>query len=344
MKDLYTKNIRLAIALVAVCFTTPMGLAKADVIDVDLSQVDPSARAVIQQAEAFWETRIQAYSTELPRQVVEQLTSLQISAVVAPIDGPNGILGFAGPNGVISYELNGRFVAVGVTAGMTFDLDDFPGLAADGILLDVVKHEMAHAMGLGSLWFDNNLIEAVPSTGLIQYTGRYGLAGYRIESGIPNAGFVPLEQRGGPGTALGHWNDMPPFFNQVFTGPFIKEIMTGFACDFDPDLNRLVCAPKFVARASWGSFADLGFAVQGINDQFTAPRGQGTGVWPKTTGGTRNPFSDNGVPPVLGLRFSILESNFVYGTARGSKGEGVDDTGSVDLEDPYNLRKHRWAK
>lgn len=329
------------------------GSANADVISVDVSQVDPAAIPLVRQAEAFWESRIQAYSREVPRAITDQLTSLRISATVAPIDGVGGILGFAGPDAVLSVGETDPLIpnvnrtrpwTVAVTASMTFDLDDFPSMAADGILFDVIRHEMGHALGIGSLWELNGLITPLGGVGLTQYTnGQYGIAGYRSDIGNPVASYIPLEQRGGPGTALGHWNDFPPFFNQVFTGAFTKELMTGFACDADPSTGALVCAPKFVSEATWGSAADLGFAVKGINE-FPAKRGDGTGRWPKVTGPTVDPFNSNGVPPTAGIRFDLVTAKTVYRGSLGSVGSGASDTATDNSEDPYNLRQHRWSK
>ncbi len=353
MTRILLRKLTCFFALLAASVASVSGSASADVINIDVSQVDPSAIPVVRQAEAFWESRIQAYSREMPRAITDQLTSLNISATVAPIDGVGGVLGFAGPDAIIAYGQTDptivnvnrtRPYVVAVASSMTFDLDDFPSMAADGILFDVIRHEMGHALGIGSLWELNILIEPLGGVGLTQYTaGKYAIAGYREGIGNPAASFVPLEQRGGAGTALGHWTDFPPYFNQVFTGSFTKELMTGFACDLDPNSGAIVCAPKFVSPATWGAAADLGFAVKGIND-FPAKRGLGTGRWPKITGPTVDPWTANGVDPAAGLRFNVVTVKNVYRGSLGSVGSGADDTGAGTAEDPYNLRKHRWSK
>lgn len=338
------KTIKFACALIAIASTLG-ARAQADVISVDLSQVDPAAIATIQQAEAVWEARIQAYSTEVPRALRDQLSSLFIGAVVAPIDGVDGILGFAGPDGIVDIDTDLRPYSIAVTASMTFDLDDFPSMEADGILLSVVVHEMGHAMGFGTLFAGNDLIGPTAGVGTTNYiNGRYAIDGFRRDLGNPVVSFIPLEQRGGAGTALGHWADLPPFFNQVFTPAFTKEIMTGFACDLDPDTGEVVCAPNFISNATWGAFADMGFAVQGINSQFSAPRGNGSGQWPKVTGPTVDPFNLNGVAPGPGVGFRISSFKAVTRASLGSKGSGADEVNSADTIDPYRLRNHSWNK
>ena len=347
--------------LLAICFSCFASTASADIINIDVTAVDPSALPTIQAAEAAWEERIQFYSTEIPRAILDQLSALTIVATVAPIDGVGGILGQAGPDAIVTFSPgdptspfnNVRPWAVAVAASMQFDLDDFPSLEADGILQDVVEHEMGHALGFGTLFDLNGLVGPLGGIGLTQYTGfnmegsasgGYALAGYRTEINNPLVTFVPLEQRGGPGTALGHWIDAPPFFNQVFTTAFTKEILTGFAGDIDPDTGLIVFTPKFTSNATYGAMADLGFAVIGINDQFAAPRGTGTGRWPKVTGFTADPFAGNGVGPGAGLRFQFLTMKGTYRSSLNSKGSGAADVETDDSDDLYNLRGHRWVK
>lgn len=328
-------------------FLVPLAATNADVIHVDIGAVDPSAIPAVRAAEAIWEARIQAYSTEVPRAILDQLGSLYISATVAPVDGPGGILGFAGPDAIITLGPSQRDYAVAVRSSMTFDLDDFPSLIADGTLVQVIAHEMGHAMGFGTLFEGNDLIGPRGGFGATEYiNGSYGIKGYRRDIGNPIASFVPLEQRGGPGTALGHWLDAPPFFNQAFTPAFKKEIMTGFLGDieFTPGGFNIIFADPFISEATWGAFADLGFAVNGINGAFAAPKGKGTGRWPKTVGSGTNPFDNNGVPPAAGIRFSLATVTAVYKSPVDAEGSGANDVVTEASEDPYNLRRHRWAK
>ncbi len=338
------KLCKFSIVALALCFVSTSTVS-ADVINIDTSAVDPSALPAVRAAEAVWEARIQAYSTELPRAIRDQLSSLSISATVAPVDGVGGVLGFAGPDAVLTVGSSRRNFAVAVRSSMTFDLDDFPSLEADGILIDVIAHEMGHAMGFGTLFEGNGLIDQRNGFGLIQYiNGEYAISGYRKDLGNPVASFVPLEQRGGAGTALGHWFDAPPFFNQIFTPAFKKELMTGFACDFDPVTQTVICGDHFVSEATFGAMADVGWAVEGINGAFAAPRGKGTGRWPKTVGSGANPFDANGIPAAAGLSFSLSTVTAVTMHSLGSKGTGVSTVNTASEADPYKLRGHSWAK
>lgn len=343
----------LALILCLGCFALTSSTLKADVIDIDISNVDPAAQPVILAAEAAWESRIQFYSLEVPRVIRDQLSSLRLTANVAPIDGVGGTLAQAGPDGILTLsreDLTSPFNrdrpwAVAVTGTITFDLDDFPSLEADGILQSTVEHEMAHAMGFGTLFELNNLAAPLGGIGLLQYTGEgYGLQGYRTDIGNPLVSFIPLEQRGGPGTAGGHWIDAPPFFNQVFSAAFTKELMTGFAGDVDPNSGLVVFAPTFISRATWGAMADVGFAVDGVNGDKAAPKGAGTGSWPKVTGFGTDPFAANGVGGGAGLGFRIVSLKAAYKSSLNSKGSGASDVETDASDDPYNLRGHRWVK
>lgn len=73
---------------------------------------------------------------------------LTIAAFVVEIDGVNGILGQAGPCAQLLEEF-GAFPILGI---MEFDVDDLEALIADDTLNDVILHEMAHVLGIGTFW------------------------------------------------------------------------------------------------------------------------------------------------------------------------------------------------
>lgn len=178
-----SKVVMCSFAVLAAC-VVPLSSASADVINVDISAVDPSAVQAVREAEAIWEARIQAYSSEFPKGILDQLGSLTISATVAPIDGLNGVLGFAGPDAVVMIGSSRKNFAVAVRSSMTFDLDDFPSLIADGTLVQVIAHEMGHAMGFGTLFDGNDLIDARGGFGPTEYiNGKYAIPGYRRDIG-----------------------------------------------------------------------------------------------------------------------------------------------------------------
>ena len=95
---------------------------------------------------------------------------------------------------------------------MTFDTADTANMAASGILEMVILHEMAHVIGLGTIWSSSGVGIGgyqelyVDRSG--EYTGANALAAFQQEFvGQEDATFVPVELAGGSGTANGHWNE-----------------------------------------------------------------------------------------------------------------------------------------
>ncbi|MEZ6095098.1 MAG: PEP-CTERM sorting domain-containing protein [Pirellulaceae bacterium] len=292
---MFRKISRWSLLVLAIIAISP-ATSKADIMDVDVSGVAAPYQSYFLGAEAFWESRIIGYSKSLPRILRNQLTKLQITATTADIDGSGGVLGQAGPTDVVTYRSTrpAKNYAVARRSMMQFDNADLADMLANGSLMDVIKHEMAHAMGLGSLWSQNDLL-GTTRQGVTQYIGKYGLRAYRKESGNAVAPFVPIDQTGGPGTALSHWDLFDPFFNQPNLNR--SELMIGYV---DGSIDGTPDGPdrKFVSETTWGSFADLGYAVKGINEGFVDKTGGGSRPsWPKWSGPQRPIFIRGGAVP-----------------------------------------------
>lgn len=183
---------------------------------------DQAYLTYFQQARTFWENVITA---DLPDS--GGIDDLRISATINYIDGVNGILGSASPT-----TLRGGS-NLPITGTMQFDSADMSNMVANGSLLGVIKHEMGHVLGLGSLWATFGF-NSTPG----QYTGANALAAYTAIAGA--AAFVPLEDNGGGGTANVHWEE------SVFT----DELMTGFAT-----------GTMRLSTITIGGLEDLGYTV-----------------------------------------------------------------------------------
>ena len=248
----------------------PMQRASADdFIDLDLTNVAPGLRGAFVRAEQIWESRINGYSSSLPAAVQSQLTGRLTINANTFFDAPGGLLGFAGPDVLaqtfttVGNPANGRslLTTAVVSGSMSFDLADANGPQ----FADTVLHEMGHVLGIGTLWELNGIVNAAGTErgllqnrrGLFQYIGRNGLHGFREQSGHHRANYVPTENFGGPGTALGHWagGTSPNWFFAPANGSRV-EILTGFATG----------APTFISEATWGSLADVGWSVDGYNE------------------------------------------------------------------------------
>ncbi|MBZ9613407.1 leishmanolysin-related zinc metalloendopeptidase [Rheinheimera maricola] len=226
------KRIKIGMALLVASLTFSSPVCAAIIYDFDIrvnfdGGLTASQQSIFSQAELFWETLIIGYRDEYAG------PGLDISASGPAIDGPGGILGQAGPTFGIFLP-----TYVYATAGiMQFDAADLLNLEAQGSLLDVIIHEMAHVIGFGTLWSApfNDVLDVNGN-----YVGAYGLAAYQLSN--PGATFVPVEQGGGPGTAGGHWDETD--------GGGDPEIMTGWL-DF----------PSSISLTTINSFADLGYVI-----------------------------------------------------------------------------------
>jgi hypothetical protein len=188
----------------------------------------------------------------------ETIHGIVIYASVAPIDGPSGILAGSGP--CLLRNSPGFFPSVGA---MLFDVDDLPGLASEGILQDVITHEMLHAVGFGTIWDTKNLL-------LAGGTVNSAFAGLRARQGCVDDGgaavcanSVPVENDMIPGTADSHWRE----------STFGPELMTGF-------VNH---GPMPLSAITVGSLADLGYTVNPLAaDPFVVPTPAQHNVVPST--------------------------------------------------------------
>jgi len=185
--------------------------------------------------------------------VTGTVDDLVIFSSVGSIDGPGGILGQAGP---CILRMDSGLPVVGV---MQFDSADLAWLEADAMLDSTILHEMAHVLGVGSLWGYLGYL-ANPSLGLPAGTADTHFMGAQAESAFDAAGGltysalkVPVENElGGAGTLDAHWRE----------SVFANELMTGFIESASNPLSRITVA----------SLADMGYTVSYADvDAYTLP-------------------------------------------------------------------------
>jgi len=215
---------------------------------------DPQYESYFTTAADAWQTQLVGYqngaiqtayegSSYFGALVGEPLTTVYINATVSFIDGPGMIFGSAGPTSGI-LDLAGYTLATdGV---MSFDSADVVDLVAAGAFYDVVRHEMAHVLGFGTLWEPNG----VYSSGSGEFTGPSATAYWLSEFG--QTGYPAVELGGGPGVADGHWHEIDngaiPSGVVSEDGDLRHELMTGW-------LNT----PTFISDLTIASFIDIGF-------------------------------------------------------------------------------------
>ena len=182
----------------------------------------------------------------------EAVDDVLILAAFHSVDGTGNVLAQAGPclfrdaNGDSRYQV-GELPGVGV---MQFDADDLDFLVQNDLLGAVVLHEMGHVLGLGSLWSDMGLLadpSLPPQNGSDpHFIGTAAVAAFEAAGGTDYLGArVPVENRGGPGTADVHWRE----------SVMGHELMTGFI-----DLG-----PNPLSAISAASLADQGYEVDQAN-------------------------------------------------------------------------------
>src|SRR5438094_4461355 len=153
------------------------------------------------------------------------------------IDGPGKILGQAGP-----CLLRDQSFQPGVGV-MHFDTADVAGLLAAGKFDEVVRHEMGHVLGFGTIWQALGLLSDAGGTDP-HFVGAQATAAFDRNGGQPySAGAkVPVENCCGPGTQDGHWRETV----------FETALMTGF-------LDSGVPNPLSVITTA--AMGDLGYVV-----------------------------------------------------------------------------------
>ena len=128
-------------------------------------------------------------------------------------------------------------------------------------------HEIAHALGFGTLWENPFLNEYLLGPwnqygkgDLLDYWGDF-VGEYTLETFSELAGepltYVPVEKEGGLGTADSHWDSDHEFFD--FNKEFTREIMGGYA---DESTN-------YLSEITISSIKDLGYEIVEFGDSYT---------------------------------------------------------------------------
>ncbi len=228
-----------------------------------LTAVSPARQAAFDSAAARWASVIIGDVPDIPVNqpggtfcgptypaINETIDDVLIFVKLDSIDGPNNILGSAGP---CAWRTGGRLSLVGT---MRFDTADVALMEGSGILKSVILHEMGHVIGIGSLW--NPSVGPVLPPLLIgggtadpYFVGASAIAQFNANGGGTYPGLpVPVENCCGAGTRDSHWRE-------TIMG---KELMTGFVSFASNPLSSITV----------GSLADMGYAVSYVNaDPYT---------------------------------------------------------------------------
>lgn len=210
------------------------------------SQQQTELAPALAATKSYWESIITGYQPGVT------LDGIDVVVEATAIDGPNNILATGGPGGFVIPQGGFTFLTDGQfnsSAGVvTIDTADFSTF----LIVDVLKHEVGHALGFGTLFDDNSL---APERG--EYIGSEGLAAYQAEFDS-TATFVPLQ------------NETLPGGIQVFNGHLDEDntLLDAFGRAAEDDLMTPVVAntpnandpfSNYLSNTSLGILRDLGY-------------------------------------------------------------------------------------
>ena len=173
--------------------------------------------------------------------ISDVVDDVRIYVSIRDIDGPQPILGRAGPcyiRGLSDHPIVGM---------MEFDIYDFDRITDQGLLIPVVLHEMGHVLGIGTIWDNRDLLmnpSAVTPSADTHFKGMHAITAFDDAGGVSYTGGqkVPVENEAGPGSQDSHWRE----------AVFGAELMSPF-------VNNGVQNP--LSRITIQSLADLGYGV-----------------------------------------------------------------------------------
>ncbi|WP_339729543.1 Calx-beta domain-containing protein, partial [uncultured Gimesia sp.] len=260
-------------------------------IDYDASLVNATAaKTAMDAAIARWESIIDTdlgnnrFYRIAENQEIIYFDDLLITVKQEYIDGSGFTLAQANP----AYIRNDSKLPY--LGEITIDSSDINNSG----LTDILTHEIAHALGFGSLWEYVGLFD--PNNPNALYTGVNATIEYEAllaQAGRPSENYVgvPVANTGGAGTSGGHWRE----------SVFDTELLTGF-------YNSGVANP--ISRVSIAAFEDLGYEVDYAQaDSYSLPANP-------PSGGTS--FGSSGES------FSVF-SALSLGASEGAIGITVDD-------------------
>ncbi len=173
--------------------------------------------------------------------------------VLVKLESIDGVSGTLGQAGVCSARLENRLPVV---AKLTLDTDDVGCLEGTARLVDLIVHELGHALGFGTLWAGEGLLQdpSLPASkgADTHFNGPDAIAAFDAIGGDAYTGGqkVPVEnEEGGVGTRDSHWR----------LSVLSNELMTGF----------LTAGANPLSRVTVASLGDLGYDVdEGKADAF----------------------------------------------------------------------------
>ncbi len=216
--------------------TTLPGTGPTSVFDITLTYgagITPSQQALIQAAADRWEQIIVGDVPDVFVPGIGMVDDISINITSSPLDQVGNILA---ETGLIAARIASYFPSA---ATIDFDTADLSNLESGGQLQTVALHEIAHALGFGTIWADLGLLSGASGSNP-RFLGANATAEFNTRFNTSELS-VPVENLGGPGSVDAHWRD------SVLT----NELMTSVLNNGTNPLTRLTIA----------QFQDLGYQV-----------------------------------------------------------------------------------
>ena len=206
-------------------------LFSIDIVYAD-NTLNEAQKTLVESAVLRWQ---QAIIGDLPN--VGDIDDMVITVIGAGVDGPGGVLAFAGPRAFRGPQPDGK-PGLPYSGEITLDLVD--SVASRGFV-DVVVHEIGHVMGIGTIW--DQFLSGSGSPG-VSYIGENGVEEYgRLFN--TNFSSVPVQPQ-----VEGHWDPIRlanELMNPYSAGGF------ELPADADPLLR--------FSRLTIGALEDFGYEV-----------------------------------------------------------------------------------
>ena len=226
--------------------TVSVGGTPVEAFDIEVVFLDngtPSQDEIVREAARRWESVIArgAADIDLAGQnsigadqcfqgqpaVREEIDDLRIWVVIEPIDGVGGGVASSGPcaSRLVSFQASDSIFQETILGAIRLDEVDVGRMEANGVLLPVVVHEIAHVLGFGTSWDDHGLLRnpSLPANlgADTHFTGPLATAAFDAAGGAGYTGGakVPVENRSEQGSSDGHWRES--VFDDELMTPFI---------------------------------------------------------------------------------------------------------------------------
>ncbi len=214
-----------------------------DIEVVFLGHGTPSQDEIVRQAARRWESVIARGAPEIdftgvnrapanecfPGQpaVTDKVDDLRVWVVIDSIDGVGGVVASAAPCRVriTLFPASDTIYQETVVGAIVLDATDVARMEANGVLLPVVVHEMAHVLGFGRSWEDHRLIQNPSRPANLgadtHFTGRLATAAFDAAggAGYTEGAKVPVENRSEEGSSDAHWRES--VFDDELMTPFV---------------------------------------------------------------------------------------------------------------------------